>query len=291
MDKTAFQAMWAAAPRLDPKAQGERVPRVTVNLPHRGTASLVESVLPLWLHQSVPVVVDVVDTGSDPSTIGQLQDTVARHEGSRLHTISPRAWKHPSESIALACDFSLMYAETEYVLYSHVDVFPHSRHLVHWLMDQCSAECPVVGYEISPRDHVVGYLSKVRKDNGKREWKGMVGHSLTMVHLPTIRAYRGLCWRYDEHFLKEFAYLEPHEFAGWDTEVSFNLWLRYYGVEPKIVGHDRNMEHFVDRWHGHARSYPGSLLFNHPHLAAACQWADVEVRQAATRLVQWVRPT
>ncbi len=283
MDKTAFTAMWQAAPR--PTAQGVGEPRVVVNLPHRGTPRLLDAVLPLWLKQSVPVAVDVVDTGSSRVEINHLlaaaanSNATARRSAVRVHTLQPRTWKHPSEPIAIACELSQLYAETEYVLFSHVDVFPHSQHLVKWLMEQCSAKHPVVGYEISPRDSVSGWLSE--------NWRGMVGHSLTMVHLPTLRD-NGVRWTYNEKELCEFFGWGRSELAGWDTEVTFNLWLRVVDIAVKIVGHDQNREHLVDEWHGHARSYPGSLLFGHKHLEEASRWVDLEVQQAAKRVKQWV---
>ncbi len=276
-----FHAMWENCQI----AQGGGVvaPKVVVNLPHRDTPQLVESVIPLWLNQSVPVAVDVVDTGSGLPNIYRLNAFSARYvcgrgRDIRFHTIAPRPWKHPSEPIAMACELSMVYAETDYILFSHVDVFPHSRHLVRWLMDQCSAETPVVGYEISPRDGVDGWLST--------HWKGMVGHSLTMVHVPTLRSH-GIHWRYDEtELIYRFNWPE-NTLSSWDTEVTFNMSLKRSGLPVKIVGHDKNMEHLVDEWHGHARSYPGSLLFGHPHLADAACWVSKEMEAARLRVAEW----
>lgn len=279
MDKAEFQAMWENTDKGTKAQGGWSGPAVVVNLPHRGTPELLDTVLPLWLGQSVPVAVDVVDTGSSWSQRLKIEHLCDEHRNkARLHTIAPRPWMHPSEPIAMACELSQMYAETDYLLFSHVDVFPHSRHLVRWLMDQCSANCPVVGYEISPRDSVAGWL--------RNNWQGMVGHSLTMVHLPTIRT-ASIRWPYNEPDLRQVFKWDMSELAGWDTEVSFNLWLKLYGIKPKIVGHDQNREHLVDQWHGHARSYPGSLLFGHPHLQEARKWIDLEVQQARNRLKTW----
>lgn len=287
MDKSAFQAMWESAPRS--VAQGRGLPLVTVNLPHRSTPDLVQAALPLWLNQSVPVVVDVVDTGSRYEHLMTLRLLAESSAGKlRLHTLWPRPWSHPSEVIAMACELSQMYAETDYILFSHVDVFPHSQHLVRWLMGQCSADCPVVGYEISPRDSVTGFLSRDRADGQGREWQGMVGHSLTMVYAPMVRSSL-VSWLYDESQLAARFGWGQADYAGWDTEVSFNLLLRQAGVVPKIVGHDLNREHLVDQWHGHARSYPGSLLFSHPHLADSAQWVGAEMAAIPARLKRWAR--
>lgn len=225
---------------------------VTLNLPHQQTPELVAAVLPLWEWQTVTPTIDLIDCDQLPR----------------------RTWRHASERVAVACELTQLSAGTEFALFSHVDVFPRRQDLVEWLRSQCSAVTPVVGYELSPRDAHPGRIAD--------EWRGMVGHTLTMVHVPTIRAL-GVTWSYDAAFT-DFGWTAADH---WDTEVTFNLCLRAAGITPKIVGHDENYTHLVDDWHGHARSYPSSVLSGASHREIAATWVAEEIESARHRLAQW----
>lgn len=258
---------------------------VTINLPHHSTPELLEATLPLWLAQTVPTVIDVVDTGSTRAVIDRVRTICHRmnHEHGervRLHTIAPRTWRHMAEPVAIACEFSQLFADSERILFSHVDVFPRRRDLVEWLATQCTAEQPVVGYEISSRDHVQGRVAQL--------WRGMVGHTLTMTHAPTLR-WHGITWDF-ERGISEFG-LSPEDARNWDTEITFNLALQAAGITPLLVGHDENYTHKVDQWHGHARSYPSATIFGADHAAKAAPWVAQEIHEAQERLQQWKQLT
>ncbi len=250
---------------------------VTINLPHLCTPDLVAAVLPLWLNQSVPTVIDVVDTGSNPNDFDELKRICLAHSPRvRLHVINPRRKNHPSEIIAIACELSQLYADTEKVLWSHVDVFPRRRDLVETWSQLCGRHQPVVGYEMSSRSHVGGWIG--------RNWKGIVGHSLTIGHLPTLRANR-IRWGF-AGTAEEFA-LSAEDLRFWDTEVTFGLCLQRAGIKPLFVGRDVNYEHLIDEWHGHARSYPGSVVSGSQHLQVAKKWKEIEVAAVPGRLKEW----
>lgn len=225
---------------------------VTVNLPHQRTPELCAAVVPLWQRQTVTPIIDLIDCESLPH----------------------RNWRHPSERVAVACELTQLTAGTEFVLFSHVDVFPRRRDLIAWLRSQCSADRPVVGYEISPRTMHPGRMAT--------EWRGMVGHTLTMIHLPTIRA-ACVTWAYDSAFF-HFGWTAADH---WDTEVTFNLCLRDAGITPHLVGHDENYKHKVDEWHGHARSYPSAVLSGAKHRDVAAKWVRDEIAQARQRVAEW----
>lgn len=250
---------------------------VVINLPHCNTPELVEAVLPLWLRQTHPTLIDVVDTGSRPRDLARLAHICeAAGPRVRLHVIAPRTWRHSSEPVAVACELSQLYAETPRVLWSHVDVFPRRPDLVaHWV-SQCDARTPVVGYEISPRDHVSGWIST--------NWPGMLGHSLTMGYLPALRA---CSWSYMVA-AEEFG-LGARDLLTWDTEVTFNLCLQRAGINRAIIGHDRNYEHLVDEWHGHARSYPGAVISGAEHAEKARPWVDEEIKLARINAERWTK--
>ncbi len=248
---------------------------VTINLPHRDTPDLLEAVLPLWLLQTHPVVIDVVDTGSTPDNLPALKKIcAAAGPNVRLHLLQQRLWKHASEPVAIACELSQIFADTPRVLWSHVDVFPRRRDLVEHWASLCDSDTPVVGYEISPRDHVNGWIAS--------NWRGMLGHSLTMGYLPALRACG---WSYavarDEFGLGEIA------LQTWDTEVTFNLCLQQAAINRRIIGHDLNYEHLVDEWHGHARSYPGSKISGSEHARKARAWVDEEIAIARGSAAAW----
>lgn len=248
---------------------------VVINLPHRDTPELVRAVLPLWLNQSHPTLIDVVDTGSTPDNFALLSRICAPLAPRvRLHRIALRTWSHFSEPVAIACELSQLYAETPRVLWSHVDVFPRSQDLVAYWSTLCNRTCPVVGYEISPRDHVPGWISQ--------NWRGMVGHSLTMGYLPSIRA---CSWSYS--VARDEIGMSDEDLESWDTEVTFNLCLKQAGIVPEIVGHDVNLEYLVDEWHAHARSYPGAVISNSPHAKIAEGWARAEIAIARQHAAEW----
>ena len=251
---------------------------VTINLPHRDTPDLVEAVLPLWALQTVPTEIHVIDTGSIAKNLERVRVACEKH-GALLFTLPAREWRHASENVAVACDLSQASCQSEKLLFSHVDVFPRRRDLVAELAERCQADAPVVGYEISPRDEAQGKLAQL--------WRGMVGHSLTIAHVPTLRRL-GITWGFDRAF--EFYGFSDDDRPAWDTEVSFNLALRAAGIAPVLIGHDENRTHLVDGRHGHARSYPGSTIHHHQHALVAREWVDQEIAEAAERVRQWTTP-
>jgi hypothetical protein len=234
-------------------------------MPHHSTPELLAVAAKLWRVQGVAV--HVIETGPTPTHIPGVLTT-------RLPAQPLTA--HPSDCIAAACQLAQDMCETEFLIQTHVDVLPKRRDLAVYLRSLCSAERPVVGYEMSPRDHVPGQLATL--------WRGMVGHSLTICHVPTLRE-RKIVWD-RATAMREFG-LDLTNFNNWDTEVTFNLCLRREGILPHLIGHDKNYDLLDDELHVHCRSYPSSVVYPNGHSSRAQGYVDEQLPKAIQRIKQW----
>jgi hypothetical protein len=177
-------------------------------------------------------------------------------------------WQHLAESIAAAMDVMQSACRTKYLFLTHTDCMPRRRDLLEWFMRRCNARYPVVGYELSPR------LTEERR--------GGVGHTATMLHMPTMHEI-GLTWT-----MRRSLYLgEPIDLSqdpcGWpDTETTMNRVLRAHGIKPLLVGHEENHLRTIDENIDHVRS--GTLT---PHYRIPVKKAVIE--EAEERVKQWQR--
>lgn len=244
-------------------------------MPHHSTVELLQNTVALWQRQSVSCRVHVIDTGTANATreVGLIPGDRVTHLPNRPE------WTHASDCIAAACQLAQDQCETEFLIQTHADVLPKRRDLAEHLASLCSAERPVVGYEMSPRDHVPGELSKL--------WRGMVGHSLTICHVPTLRRH-GIVWD-RETAARDFGLIATDNPQNWDTEVTFGLCLRRAGITPHFIGHDKNYELLDDELHVHCRSYPSSVVYPNPHTATAAKYVAAEIPKAMQRIKEWSR--
>lgn len=230
------------APKGHPnKWQGHRtaiIPRLTIAIPHLDTLDLLQVAVNLWRHSTIPVYFIIVDTGSPPEVCDQLEGM--RRSDLEIHYIRGSGYCHSSQPVALAMDLAFNACVTEYLISTHTDVFIKKREFAEWLKRQCNPECPVVGWEMSPRMNP--------------EWKGCVGHASTIWHMPTMRKYNvwwNLARWYEEHGPSPTT-------IGWpDTETGPNWCLKKAGIVPKLHGREGNFELFSCEWYDHTRSYPG----------------------------------
>jgi hypothetical protein len=215
--------------------------RASACLPHLDTPDLLDLAVALLRLQTVPPYLLVIDTGSSPAVCERLE--AMRAPDLEVHFIRGHGYQHSSGPVATALDLAHALCRTEYLYHTHCDVFLRRRDYLEWLLSQCSPECPAMGYEMSERSWATD------------QWQGMVSHTATMLHVPTLRRL-GTCWNMEHAY--ELANWTGRNANGWpDTETGFNLILRQKGVVPRLIGRERNFEVSEDHNLTHVRSYPG----------------------------------
>ena len=248
--------------------------QVQVVIPHVGDPEPLFASVPLWLSQSVPCCVCIVDTGSSLEDWNDLQ--LLRDSRVEVHSIRAHSYRHRSEPVAVALDFAAAVCQQQYQFHTHCDVFPMRKDLVESFMSKCSDEFPVVGYEISDRSHCSGKMADL--------WQGMVGHTATLVRLPEIRRL-GIQWNLSIGW-EQFG-LSVSCPQDTDTEVPFNLQLRRLGIDPILVGHDKNHQRHITEDFDHCRSFPSSGLYSPVYHKEAGGWIKDAVEDARKRLESW----
>ena len=185
--------------------------RVTAVLPHLETPDLLAVLVQLLRLQTDQPYILVIDTGSSESVCNQLE--LIRADDVEVHYLRSHGYCHPSEPVCAALDLGLALANTDLIFHTHTDCFPTKRTSVEWLAGQCSSSCPVVGWEMSERSWAT------------TEWIGMVSHTFTMLHAPTLRKI-GASWNL-QRGRELFGYDRFLSLGGWpDTETAFGAVVR-----------------------------------------------------------------
>lgn len=251
---------------------------VNVVIPHMDTPEPLEVAVEMWRAQTIRPFITIIDTGSLTEHRGRVAALEA--EDVEVHWIRGRGWRHSSQVVSVAQDVALATCRNRYQFCTHSDVFPMADHTLEWFRDRCSFHTPLVGYEISPRDHVPpGWL----RDN----WRGLLGHTATMMHVDTIRRH-GITWDFERAlacFPEELSRDNPRDF---DTEVGFGLHVMAAGITPKIVGHDVNERRQKDGLIDHVRSHASSLVFGSEYHRKAAAHMQSAIAEARARLAGWL---
>ena len=249
---------------------------INVVIPHLDTPGPLEVAVELWRAQTVRPFITIIDTGS----LSEHHDRINALEADdvEIHWLRGRGWRHSSQLVSVAQDVALATCRSRYQFCTHSDVFPMGVDVLEWFRDRCSAQKPLVGYEISPRDHVPpGWL----RDN----WRGLLGHTATMMHVDTIRRL-GINWDY-ERALACFPELSRDNPRDFDTEVGFGLHVKAAGIVPTIVGHDVNERRQTDHLIDHVRSHASSKAFASEYHRKAAVHMAAAIAEARNRLAIW----
>jgi glycosyltransferase involved in cell wall biosynthesis len=245
--------------------------RITATIPHLETPDTLAVVLDLLRAQTERPYLVVVDTGSTEATVRRLEEL--RADDCEIHYIRSHAWQHPSEPIAAACDLAMALCQSELLFLTQTDVFLRSQGVIGWIAALCDLDRPVVGYRMSPRHWATS------------RWEKMVGHTATMLHMPTMRRI-GATWsmrRGAENY--DLPYGAP---AGWpDTETTFNEILREHGIRPHFIGHDENDTNYVDVNLRHCRSYGVTSVYGDPCVQR--NWVRNAIAESKLLLESWQR--
>lgn len=218
----------------------------TAVIPHLNTPECLGVLIDLLRLQSEPPFVCIVDTGSPPAVCEQIEQL--RSEDVEIHFIRANGYMHSSEPVTVALDVGFARANTPLIFLTHTDCFPKKRDALAFLAAQTNASAPVVGWEMSERSWVTD------------QWKGMVSHTFTMIHAPTIRKV-GATWHMGRA-REEMGLPNGYQPSCWpDTETGFSLALRAARVPVKLLGSEINYQRQQTDWWDHARSYTGTQLY------------------------------
>jgi hypothetical protein len=249
---------------------------VQLVIPHLGDIRPLKTAIQLWRLQTVRPYICIVDTGSSFNYLRHIE--ALRADDVEIHYLRGHGYRHASEPVSVAIDFASARCMQEYQFLTHDDVFPMRRDLIADFVERCSRETPVVGYQISPRDHVAGAMSAL--------WKGMVGHTATCLHYPTIRDL-GITWSLDRGY-SQFD-LRREIRTDMDTEIPFNLHAQVKGIKPVLMGDDRNFVRDTNRDFDHFRSLISSALYSKDHFEKASQWMEQAIMEGKKRIAEWTQ--
>lgn len=245
--------------------------KVTAMIPH------LETIEPLWIavqllrKQTERPYICIVDTGSSLRTMELLERM--RDEDLEIHYVRSNNYRHPSQPVPVAMDLAHSLCSTEYLFHTHSDVFLKRNDLIEDLLRICNEKVPAIGYQMSPRDWITP------------EWEGMLGHTLSLLHLPTIEK-TGASWSIEHCYRSEPGLIESYkQTGGWpDTETHFNRRLKQFGIKPFFIGDDVNFVRQTDRNLDHCRSYVGSQLYDEGYFKKAEGWMLDAMTEALQRL-------
>ncbi len=269
-DKAVKEKPWEGACRKKPWEYG-----VTAVIPVLDTPETLQVALELLRLQSLRPFIVIIDTGSTAEKLQEIEQL--RAADVEIHSLRLNGVRHPSDFPAMAMDLAFSICRTPYLFATHADCFLCKQTLLADMARLCTEDVPVVGYELSPRQHP--------------DWKGMFGHTCTMFHMRTMDRI-GAGWSMRR--LATLYGLENHEprpdKPNWpDTELLLNYIVRDHGIEPKIIGHEENFIRNKDENIDHCRSLTGALLYNPAHYEKALAWAEQAMTEAQERIEAWKR--
>jgi hypothetical protein len=246
--------------------------RTTVMIPHLNTLPLLEAVVALHRLQTERPYIVIVDTGSPPSVMVQMENL--RAEDLEIHYVRCNGYRHSSAPVTTAMDVAFAVCKTKYLFCTHSDVFPRRRDLVEWMRSQCDENAPAVGWEMSPRV-------------GIDMWRGVLSHTCTMLYMPIMRAI-GATWSLERWW--DANPESPPTRNGWpDTETGIDQVFQEWGVKKVILGGETNFERQQTEWWDHARSITGLRVHAQGSalLAAAEAYSVPALQEAIARAQQW----
>lgn len=268
--------------------------RIAAAIPHLNTPETLPMVIELLRWQTMRPYIMVLDTGSPPKVCEWLE--TLRGADVEIHYLRSGGWCNSSEPVSAAMDCALALCRSPYLFCTHSDVFLRRRDVLSWYLERCTPECPVVGYEMSPR-------------KGTNAWRGNVSHTATMLHVPTLRAHGVRFNLQDAYRLMGLVsdQTRPEQWPttnGWpDTETCLGMTLKAAGLKQHLLGvhgepEDRtfpwarpetNYERHVDDNLDHVRSYPSGKAYANAYLHKTQPWLEAAVKEAQERIKQWQR--
>ncbi len=271
------KALWPSNPVNKPwEGSCDKKPweyTVTAVIPALDTTETLEVCIELLRLQTQKPYIVLIDTGSRGEHLGKMRRLQA--DDLEVHFLQLNGVEHPSDFPAIAMDLAFALCRSEFLFATHADCFLRKRIFLAELLDMCRTVSPVVGYEISPRSH--------------EDWKGMVSHTATMYHMPTMDkigfgwSLRRLCNMYG---IKDH---KPNPARpNWpDTEILGNYILRHAKITPHLIGHETNFDRQTDENIDHLRSYTSSKLYSPAYYQRAKESFEKAKEDALERMEEW----
>ena len=247
--------------------------KVTAVIPTLDTFEILEICVNLLKLQTERPYILIIDTGSSKAQLDKIMQL--HSEDVEVHSLRLNGVRHPSDFPAMAMDVAFALCRTEFLFATHADCFLRKKTFLEKLLEMIKEFSPVVGYEISPRSH--------------NDWKGMVSHTATMYHMPTMDkigfgwSLRRLCNMYDIIDYKP----DPMRPSWPDTEILGNYILRCNNITPHLIGHEKNFSRQTDENIDHLRSYTSGKLYSPLYYAQAKEWFEIAKEEAIERIDEW----
>lgn len=246
---------------------------VTAVIPSLNTPETLPLCIELLRLQTTRPFIMIVDTGSTGEEWDYINNLIT--PDVEVHSIKLHGVRHPSDYPAMAMDMAFALCRTEYLFATHADVFLNRQDFIEELLQLCKTKSPVVGYQLSPRNH--------------KDWKGMVSHTASMYHIPTMDKIgfgwnlRRLCNQYG---IEDYSPIPSR--PNWpDTEILGNYILRKNNITPHLVGEEDNNERTLDENLDHIRSYTSLKLYGGENFAKARRLFDEAKKNAEKRIEKW----
>lgn len=247
--------------------------KVTAAIPVMDTPEELELVVSLLRLQTEKPYIIVIDTGSEPENLAKIESM--RAEDLEVHVIKLNGVEHPSDFVTMAMDLAFSCCRTEYMFATHADCFLRRKDFIEYLLGLTNKDNPAVGYQISPRKH--------------NDWKGMLGHTASMYHMPTMDQI-GFGWsmrRLCNLFGIENKKPDPMKPNWPDTELLGNYILRSRKITPVLIGEEENFKPTIDENIYHARTLTSGKLYCPEYYNLAKQWADDAMAEARQNILKW----
>lgn len=244
---------------------------VTAIIPHLNTPECLELVIELLRLQNERPYIMVIDTGSPPQVLRELESM--RADDLEIHYIAAHGYMHSSEPVCAALDLAHALCRTKYLFHTHADLFLRRQDFIRNTMRVTCANTPVVGYRMSPRDWCT------------TDWEWMVGHTALLLYMPTMHRI-GATWSMQR---MHHSFHVPWQIGnGWpDTETGFNHILKVNGIEPVFIGRDRNYDWQKDDNISHVRSFPGMKLHAPDKYRERIGWMNEAMDEARSLIHEW----
>tara|TARA_Y100000034_G_scaffold120495_1_gene163476 strand:+ start:1439 stop:2281 length:843 start_codon:yes stop_codon:yes gene_type:complete len=247
--------------------------QITAIIPVLDTVDCINLAVKLLQLQEEKPFIMVIDTGSTPENFEEI--CKLRGEGVEVHQLLMNGVRHPSDFPAMAMDMGFALCRTEYILATHADCFARRRDLTKWLLELCREKEVPVGYEMSPRAH--------------DDWHGMLSHTCSLYPMALMDkigfgwSQRRLCNIYG---IVDYKPVPTR--PNWpDTEILGNYIMRKEGIEPHLIGTEKNMARQKDANIDHVRSYTSGKLYSPGYFEQAQKWFYDAKLEAEARIKEW----
>lgn len=256
---------------------------ITAVIPVLDTYESLSICVQLLKLQTIKPYIIVIDTGSTEDNFKKIEKL--RDHDLEVHSIRLNGVEHPSDFVSMAMDLGQSLCRTKYMFATHADVFLMKRNFLEKLHSICGdnqkdpKKYPVVGYEISPRQH--------------SDWKGMISHTASMYYLRILDKI-GFGWSLRRlSALYDLPDYKPNPMRpNWpDTEILGNVILRQNDIPTKIVGKENNFQRNKDENIDHCRSITSGLLYSPEYYDKAKVWYEEAKKEAIDRIKLWKKET